>query len=179
MQNEKRKQFAPFRLKMKPKSNRAFLSGNIGTVCVCWGLPLPREGSSIDVRPFRPRAAETRRRRPLGHWAAEAGVLGHLGTETQQRACTVSLMDRNASLGKCSWSAPLCGLPRPQARGEGRDPEPFAPRPALAAGAPLRGNLTGLGRFPSLIQKEVGPCGWSSEDLVGKPVGLRFSHCLH
>lgn len=54
-------------------------------MCLLGAPRLPREGSSVDLRPVRARAAETRRRRPLGHWAAEAGVLGHLGTETQQR----------------------------------------------------------------------------------------------
>ena len=48
MKKGKETPFAPFRPRMKPKSNRWFLSGNPGNMCVCWGVPrLSRGGVAL------------------------------------------------------------------------------------------------------------------------------------
>lgn len=153
---------------MKPKSNRAFLSGNIGTVCVCWGLPkFPGRRGSVDLRPFRP---GPRRSCGGGPWAPGPrglGGPGHLGTEMGQRErarCTVLLMERNACLRP----------PQTPGKREGLDPEPFGPTRRVA-GAPLRAISPGrVGSRASLKKRLASRCR-VSEDWVGKPSGLRFS----
>lgn len=74
--------------------------------------------------------------------AAATGPLGRGGRgprasgngDPAERACTVPLMDRNASPGKCSWSAPLCGLPDPRREARAGTRSPSLPDPPWPLG---------------------------------------------